>query len=258
MSAIRYDVKQVCVNGHQITDFARTQPESRRNFCDRCGARTITTCANCGTEIEGYPHIEGVFGSSGSDPPDYCPTCGVPFPWAASKSEGSKIIPVPIPVSGETKSAVDPLAQLERALERFPLVARRLTERHAGRQPFVIDDEYDVQDLLYALLSIDFDDVRREDPAPNFAGASTRLDLVLKKEQIVVEVKKTRNALTDKKLGEELTVDIARYRAHPDCKTLFCFVYDPDGIVKNPHGLITDLERLSGTEMHVRAIIAPC
>jgi hypothetical protein len=36
----------------------------------------------------------------------------------------------------------------------------------------VLKDEYDVQDLLYALLRIFFDDVRPEEWTPSFAGKS--------------------------------------------------------------------------------------
>ena len=47
-----------------------------------------------------------------------------------------------------------------------------------------------MQELLHALLWIFFTDVRREDPVPQRAGASSRTDFVLKKEEIIVEVKK--------------------------------------------------------------------
>lgn len=48
---------------------------------------------------------------------------------------------------------------------------------------------------------------------------------------------------------------MARYRAHPDCDMLICFVYDPDGWVKNPKGLISDLER-GDTEGKTKVVIA--
>jgi len=37
----------------------------------------------------------------------------------------------------------------------------------------------------------------------------------------------------------ELIIDIAKYRKHPDCKMLYCFVYDPDGNIRNPKGIET-------------------
>jgi len=84
------------------------------------------------------------------------------------------------------------VARVIRICRRFPVVATELQTRHAGRGSHVIDDEYDVQDLLRALLRIDFEDVRPEEWTPSYAGKSARLDFLLKREKIVVEVKKTR------------------------------------------------------------------
>jgi len=53
----------------------------------------------------------------------------------------------------------------------------------------------------------------------------------------------TRRGLAAKEIGEELIVDIARYKAHPRCKTLYCLVYDPEHRIKNPRGLESDLSK---------------
>ena len=53
-----------------------------------------------------------------------------------------------------------------------------------------VQDEYDVQDLFHALLHIHFEDIRPEEWAPSFAGASSRMDFLLKQEQIIIEIKK--------------------------------------------------------------------
>ncbi len=120
-----------------------------------------------------------------------------------------------------------------------------------------MNDECDVQDLLHALLCIDFDDIRDEEWTPSFASAASRMDFLLKSERVVVEAKMTRKGLDAKTLGEELIVDIGRSRVHPDCDTLFCFVYDPDGRIKNASGLERDLEKLSDGELNVRVLIRP-
>lgn len=67
------------------------------------------------------------------------------------------------------------------------------------------------------------------------------MDFLLKKEQIVIEVKKTREGLTEKELGEQLIVDKAKYQNHPDCKTLYCLIYDPEERISNPRGIERDL-----------------
>jgi hypothetical protein len=44
-------------------------------------------------------------------------------------------------------------------------------------------------------------------------------------------------------LGDQLAIDIIRYSAHEDCKTLICFVYDPEERLLNPQSLVDDLSR---------------
>src|SRR2546430_517001 len=104
-------------------------------------------------------------------------------------------------------------------LELGHCAAHQLTQRHDNRKTLLIEDEYDVQDLLHALLLTLFDDVRSEDPVPTHAGKASRLDFFLKKEKIMVEVKMTSETLRDAKIGEQLIIDIERYQARPDCQT---------------------------------------
>jgi hypothetical protein len=154
------------------------------------------------------------------------------------------------------EEATGALPRIEQVLTRFHKVARKLAHRHGGRKPLKIADEYDVQDLLKALFAIDFDDVRPEEWTPSHAGSSgKRMDLLFKEHAIVVEVKKTRDTLKDKGIGEELLIDIAHYKAHPNCQTLVCFVYDPDQLITNPVGLKRDLERHTTSAVTVSVII---
>jgi hypothetical protein len=135
-------------------------------------------------------------------------------------------------------------------------VVIQLRERHGGRSTLDINDEYDLQDLLHALLCLQFDDVRPEEWTPSYAGKGARVDFLLKPEQIVIEVKKTRQGLAVKEIGDQLIVDIARYSQLPDCKTLLCMVYDPENRIANPGGLQADL---SGSKegIQVEVIIVP-
>jgi hypothetical protein len=127
-------------------------------------------------------------------------------------------------------------------LRRFPAIVRELNKRHNGRTPLAdIKDEYDVQDLLRGVLSGLFDDIRDEEYTPSHASLTSRVDLLLKREQIVIEAKMTRASLGQRKVAEELAIDKELYRSHPDCKTLVCFVYDPGRHLNNPTGLEDDL-----------------
>lgn len=154
------------------------------------------------------------------------------------------------------EDAPDTLSLIEKLCLRFHRAARQLQQRHNQRDTLTIEDEYDVQDLLHAILRLHFDDIRAEEWTPSYAGGSSRVDFLLKAEQIVIEVKKTRASMKAKDLGEQLIIDRARYEVHPDCKTLICFVYDPEGRVGNPVGLERDLEG-NGGRLRTRVIIAP-
>ncbi len=81
-------------------------------------------------------------------------------------------------------------------------------ENRENRETLKIEDEYDVQDLLHALLLLYFDDVRTEEWTPSYAGKSSRMDFLLKNERVVIEVKKTRLGLADKELGDQLIIDV--------------------------------------------------
>ncbi|MCI0539273.1 MAG: hypothetical protein L0Z50_29045 [Verrucomicrobiales bacterium] len=150
----------------------------------------------------------------------------------------------------------DAFVLVESICRRFPLFARQLTVRHEYRPGFRIKDEYDVQDLLHALLLLHFDDVRAEEVTPSYAGNSSRMDFLLKGEQLVVEAKMTRKTLRQKEVANQLIEDKERYRTHPDCRTLVCLVYDPGGYCDNPIALEKDISAGSG-EPRVVAIVVP-
>jgi hypothetical protein len=151
------------------------------------------------------------------------------------------------------RNAVDLVVGLCR---RFPAIVRELAVRYESRPPFVINDEYDVQDLMRALLRGLFHDVRPEEPTPSRGGVASRTDFLLKHEQVVVETKMTRPGLSQRQVAKELATDKEFYRAHPDCRTLICFVYDPGHRLGNPTALESDLSDLNGPLPTV-VVVAP-
>jgi len=152
-------------------------------------------------------------------------------------------------------SAVDPDV-ITRLAERLHLIIRQLRERHTERSTLDVTDEYDVQDLFHALLTIHFDDIRKEEWVPTYAGGASRMDFLLPEIDSVVEIKMTRPSLSTKQIGEQLIVDIAKYKKHPTCRTLFCVVYDPEGRIANPRGVENDLKD-DGDKMVTRIMIVP-
>lgn len=167
----------------------------------------------------------------------------------------------PNPIKELNSDESDPLSdsaleQVIRICDNFHKIAKQLRVRHSGRQTLVINDEYDVQYLLHSLLHLYFTDIRPEDAVPSNAAKCTRVDFLLKNEGIVIEAKKTRQGLTAKEVSSQLIEDKHRYQSHPDCKTLICFVYDPEGIIHNPRGIEKDLNQ-NNDDFKVHVLIRP-
>ena len=146
---------------------------------------------------------------------------------------------------------------LELIFSNFNSVARQLRQRYDNRETLIVDDEYDVQDLLHAILKVFFLDIIFEEYTPSYAGTHRRMDFLLKTEKTVIEVKKTRKTLKNKKISEELNDDIIAYKLHKDCDTLVCFIYDPDGWINNPVGFENDLTNQSTDELQIMVYIFP-
>jgi len=144
-----------------------------------------------------------------------------------------------------------------RICKRFHLAVKQLKDRYANRRTLDVNDEYDAQDLLHSVLRVHFDDIRREEWTPSYAGSTSRMDFLLKAEQIVIEVKMTRQGRGNKEIGNELSIDVVKYRSHHDCQTLICLVYDPIGEVKNPLGFERDFGQLTDDRLRVLAVISP-
>lgn len=231
----RYDIQQVCTNGHQITSRYDGSPQFRSDFCVECGAKTIHLCPSCDHPIKGEYEVDGVISLGSTAVPSHCEKCGEPFPWTTCGKEQTEDL--------LNQSLGEALSLAKLVCERFHLAAQQLRSRYSDRPPLQIEDEYDVQYLLHAILQVHFDDIRKEEWTPSYAGGSSRVDFLLKEQGIVIEVKKTRESLKAKQIGDELLIDMQRYQIHPDCKSLVCFVYDPDEWICNPRGLENDLNR---------------
>ena len=90
-----------------------------------------------------------------------------------------------------------------------------LTHRRKGSVCLSFGTEYDVQDLLHALLRPWVRDIRPEEFTPSYAGSSTRMDFLLPEHRIVIELKFVRDRVHALKIGDELTIDIDHYMEAP-------------------------------------------
>ncbi|MEV4674280.1 hypothetical protein AB0K34_21765 [Actinomadura sp. NPDC049382] len=143
---------------------------------------------------------------------------------------------------------------LETIFRRLPF-AIAVLRREVNRQPGLpMKNEYDLQRLVHAVLSLHFLDVEPEDSSPTAAGSAPRIDFVLGDERIAFETKMTRESLTTRKLGDELAADIIRYKRHPDASAFFGLIYDPDRRIGNAAGFERSLNS-DTDDFPVRVII---
>ena len=155
-----------------------------------------------------------------------------------------------------TVASVGALGLIRKICTRFHAVARQLRQRREDRATLEVEDEHDVRDVLNALLSLEFEDISTEEWTPKYVRGSNRMDLVLKQERIVIVAKKTRPGLGAREIADQLTIDSKHYAAHPGCKTLFCFIYDPEGRIGNPRRIEADLTSVSD-ERTIEVLISP-
>jgi hypothetical protein len=143
--------------------------------------------------------------------------------------------------SGRTRSEKgDALSLIRKVCLRFHPVVRQLRMRSEDRTAFEVEDETDVRDLLRALLSMEFEDITVEEWTPRYGNGTARPVILLRPESIMIEVKKTRPGLAAKELHEQAMIDFKEYPGL-DCRTTFCFIYDPEGRIPNPRRLESEL-----------------
>ena len=150
----------------------------------------------------------------------------------------------------------DPLNLIRKVCLRFHSVARQLRLRRDYRPTLEVDDEYDLQDLLCALLKVEFDEVATDEWTPPYTDGAVRTTLLVNRDQIAIVAKKTGPGVTTKELADQVAADSAYYRAQGRCSTLFCFMYDPEGRIGSPKRLETTLTSVS-EHCRVEVLVAP-
>ena len=113
-------------------------------------------------------------------------------------------------------------------IDAFPTSAAILAQRARQRPPFVIDDEYDVQDLFHALVHPGVPDIVPEDTTSKLAGRWSRLDFTSKATRLGFEIKHVKSAGHATAVRNEILVDEATYQEHPYIDTVVAFISDPN------------------------------
>lgn len=130
--------------------------------------------------------------------------------------------------------------------------------RRKGHPEFLIKDEYDVQDILYTILKAIFPKLKHEEPTPSVGISFNKIDFILEDEGILIETKMLKETDKDeKKVTDELKVDIQSYYKKEKIKNLICFVYDPFKKIKDKNNLyeLNSEQTINGNKFLVKIII---
>lgn len=146
-------------------------------------------------------------------------------------------------------------------LENFHNASKKITQERRKEHPiFRIADEYDVQDLLYTILKCSFPKLREEDPTPKVGAKSNKIDLILRDEGILIEVKMIKESDTNEKAFiEQLKNDIQSYHTCEWLKHLLFFVYDPYSKTKDVHNFydLNGQQTINGKIFTIEVILNP-
>ena len=133
---------------------------------------------------------------------------------------------------------------LEALLERPPHRRGGIKKEHLSG--LKIQNEYDVQHLLYAYLKPIYP-LARAEVSEDTGYGTVRTDIFLDS-QHVIEVKCTRGSMPQKKLIEELEADMVHYHA----KHIYFFIYDKEKIIENPRLFRNIYEnKVKGKQIHI-------
>lgn len=250
------DIMQVCLKGHLINSAYIKRKQDNKKFCRTCGSETIISCRNCEAPIKGDQYLP--YYDINNNIPNNCDECGDTFPWAIQKLNFPMKFDLKIPYSPISNNEEFDLVSWFKTLEsKFKHMANRLENPLRGsNQGYKIKNEYDVQVLLYFLLTFIFEDIRPEEFTPTYGGHASRIDFLLDNENSAIESKMTGKNRNEKAIRDELIIDISAYKKHPNCTSLYCFIYDPIMAIKNRSGFVKDIESNSTNEFLVKVFVS--
>jgi REase_DpnII-MboI len=119
------------------------------------------------------------------------------------------------------------VALLPQLCKRLPQAARFLGSRREGKRPYKIADEYDVQDLLHAVIRAYFKYSVDEEPLGKVGGGrSARADLALPDVNTLIEVKFVREPKDQQRIVEEFAQYLLLYTAWAPLQTFLYLIYN--------------------------------
>ena len=145
-----------------------------------------------------------------------------------SKSKASQQV-----VNQDIQQEVNPIEKLLKLLRSdwFMSVVGYFKNHRTSSPYSKIEDEYQVQDLIYCLALSIIPDLQYEDPQQKNKGAltSTRIDFYSPEQKLILEIKFANSSHTAKKVESEISEDVVKYGKQPMFSTLIFFIHCADG-----------------------------
>lgn len=85
-----FDTALICLNGHMVNDCSKSWAQQNSSHCQECGAKTISQCPECKTDIRGKYHMPNVIDGTMTPIPKFCHHCGKAYPWTASRLSAAR------------------------------------------------------------------------------------------------------------------------------------------------------------------------
>ncbi|OJW74569.1 hypothetical protein [Spirosoma sp. 48-14] len=147
------------------------------------------------------------------------------------------------------------LENFENSVKKITDLSLRYGKDKQNRILIAINDEYDVQDLLYFSLKSVFPEIKYEDDTSNYGGSAKRLDFYLKDEGIIIEVKHIDKA-DDKKYTKQMKEDLQSYHVVNTLTEIIFFIYAPNSIQDiNNFQELEGEQTIQGKTFNVKVII---
>jgi hypothetical protein len=159
--------------------------------------------------------------------------------------------------TGEVSSALGEIAIIETVCRRIRNTARILEHRSRGTKvPFKIEDEYDVHDLLHAVIRAYIRYSVQEQPLPKVAAVSSRADIAIEQLGVLIEVKYVRNPSDQRRILEEFSQDLPLYAAWTPLKIILFVIFNSDKL-RDPEAFETlgGRKEMNGKRFEVRIIL---
>ena len=141
--------------------------------------------------------------------------------------------------------------------KRLRYSAQTLSARKRKKPSYVIVDEYDVQDLLNAVLRAFLKQVISEEPLGKVVNTlSGRADLAIVRFGVLIEVKLAREVKDQKRILDDFSRDLILYPKWPHLKHLIYFIYNSH-LLADPEAFeeLDGAREISGRRFNVQVVL---